>query len=570
MLLVAISWLFILVVLWPFGYLVVSWITRHSREPQEHISVIHHFLAGFVCVSTLSILLNFFLPLNGTALLIVCATALAIYALKWQAAKTVLGRSIQKMKALSWGFWVVFTCLVLIALLKSASISEANDEGGYYLPYIRWIEQFQIIPGIANIEDRFGFNSSFHTISALFGFAWLGNGGWYDLNGLLLVLIGAFFLKQISTLFTKGAAPKLTAFASVLCLLFLMRNRLTSSSSDWSVMFFTELIFVMLLLKIQRKEMGKLDEHFYLILIYLAFTLTMKYTMAFLCLAGIMLLVGVYRSQGKLAWKPVALLGVLIIAPWLARFPILTGYLVFPLYQIDLIDPDWKVSRDVIKEQFYYVSEFAKTDADPEISEHFNKTRTIKEWFPMWLNRENLFNRGTFFLLCFCILASITQFIRSNVFRKQQTSWLDILTGILLLNIIIWFFKTPAFRFGWPIIILFMSIVLFRVISKMIQERHIRIIGIGLLVAFLTMNLTKTLIESVPQLKEMAIVPIPVPTVEYSTTILNGVEVHEAAGYPCWGTPAPCFHNGELDNALPRGSKAEDGFRTGQLNSIED
>ena len=74
------------------------------------------------------------------------------------------------------------------------------------------MEDFPLVPGIAKIEDRMGFNSSFHLLCAFFSMREWYEGGLYDVNGFLLVVCCSYFLTGPDRLLRKERNDRLTFF----------------------------------------------------------------------------------------------------------------------------------------------------------------------------------------------------------------------------------------------------------------------------------------------------------------------------------------------------------------------
>ena len=47
------------------------------------------------------------------------------------------------------------------------------DTGLYHAQAIRWIEEYGVVPGLANLHSRFGYNSASFALSAFFSETWL-------------------------------------------------------------------------------------------------------------------------------------------------------------------------------------------------------------------------------------------------------------------------------------------------------------------------------------------------------------------------------------------------------------
>ena len=70
---------------------------------------------------------------------------------------------------LHWGPSPFVFVFLLLAFLAAAPTIELYDTGLYHLPFVRWMQSERMVFGLANLESRFGFNSSLHVWAAFIG-----------------------------------------------------------------------------------------------------------------------------------------------------------------------------------------------------------------------------------------------------------------------------------------------------------------------------------------------------------------------------------------------------------------
>ena len=63
-----------------------------------------------------------------------------------------------------------------------------------------WIETYKIIPGLANIHGRFGFNSSFFTSNAAFSFTEISGQAIYSVNIIFIEMFYGWLLNRVFTI----------------------------------------------------------------------------------------------------------------------------------------------------------------------------------------------------------------------------------------------------------------------------------------------------------------------------------------------------------------------------------
>jgi hypothetical protein len=150
-----------------------------------------------------------------------------------------------------------------------------------------------------------------------------------------------------------------------------------------------------------------------------------------------------------------SLVGAIILLPFLLGNVLLSGYLLFPVPQIDLFSFDWKVPYKVAENVRRSIKYFA---INPGIEGGILAVAGMStlEWIQSWLAREGgkLLNYWTVTALVLTLMFVIICLV------KGLRLCLNILAiqAIVLTGIVYWFFSAPAYRFGigwiWAFIIL--------------------------------------------------------------------------------------------------------------------
>ncbi|HEY0976622.1 MAG TPA: hypothetical protein VGE21_04060 [Flavobacteriales bacterium] len=546
--------LFTALVLLPLGLLLLRLLGVRQRAP------VHLVFSGYAVAVVFGIGWSFFAPVDGwaAAALLVCAlAALAFDRKEWGALSR---RWSERIRALGWPAWAAFVAVALVAVLKAIAPSEMVDEGGYYMPYIKWIERYPLVPGLANVEDRMGFNSAHHVVSALFSFDGVGSEGCYDLNAFLLIAAASWLVGGVEGLW-RGPRVKAFDVARVACLFLLMRNMLTSATSDLPLLLLGQLVLVLFL---QRAEQGRMQENDgagLLLLLYACVAIVVKFSALPLVLPGLWILFRQWRAGIALPVLRLAVLGVGLFGPWMLRSYFLSGYLIYPLYQINLFSPDWRVPLGVIETQFHYVSEFARTNAGWDESRDLARHRGFREWFPLWYARESLQGRVFFWALVLGVLWTVGRGISALRTRRTRLDIL-VLLGVLLVGLALWFYRHPSFRFGWAWVLVFLAVVLFDVAQRL---RLLAALRIALLVALpctLVLNIVSSVREHGGRLSGRLVQPASAPVADIHVEAHWGYPVRITSGTQCWGTDPPCFTYFDIRTVQARGARPEDGFRS--------
>jgi len=94
-----------------------------------------------------------------------------------------------------WQFFIIY-CILIYWCLRILHPSTNYDTAAYHIQTIRWINEFQSIPGLGNLSPYFALNQSyFELLAFLRFFPFLLNG--FAIGGLLFfVILGLIFIER--------------------------------------------------------------------------------------------------------------------------------------------------------------------------------------------------------------------------------------------------------------------------------------------------------------------------------------------------------------------------------------
>lgn len=500
-------------------------------------------IIGLAIIGMLSNWMSLFIPLGKSPHLIITLYGLAILLVFFLYKNKKLYTNLNLNFSL---FRIsIFCAIAIIILIKSASPSELLDEGGYYLPFIKWIESYRVVPGIANLQGRLGFNSNWHVLSALFSFRWLNMTPFYDLNGLLAILFVGFCV------FETKKTNWLQNYLGLFLCAFLFRNFLTSSASDLPNIYLSSTIILLLLESSDTKT--KDNNLLFKILILTCFLITIKTSSIYLLL--LLIPIFIYKTDHKYLIKNLIstiTIGLIYATPWFIRHYITTGYIIFPLPGVDLFNPDWKVSAHSVLVEYNAVKYFAIHD---QISSKILASLSIYEWFPLWF--KHIYTIPKLFFTLTISSIGIYAFTIKHQFKKK---YLFIINSILLLNIIIWLISYPDFRFAWGFLLPFVFINIAQSISLLkINTKYIHTCILLFTLGMTLLNAYKTYKESKPIISEILIKQKPFPQNEIKEVQINNFKANE--GRPCWDAPLPSVLPWGNRNIEMRTNNIQDGFK---------
>lgn len=357
--------------------------------------------------------------------------------------------------ALSLPLLLALSVVVFLLLFKSAQGITTPDSAGYHLPFIKWIENYRVLPGLANVHSRFGFNYQYHLLSAFYGCSFLSGDTIHALNGYIQCATLVYLLSSLR--FSAGGAPLYRSDIAKCLVAFVvlnMSNAASSFSPDFPVTAIVIAIFFLLFEKAESKTMYRWDMGAAVICLLCVIAVLFKISAApvFLCCLFFLWLC---LRQGSL--KRVVLLCIFIgfcFLPYIIRNYFISGYLVYPLYSLDLLHPEWKLPLQKV----IYEKEVIRTYA---LGLPYGVDTGFRDSMISWyhyLKATNSVYVAIIMALSLCLLLNILLLAKLAIRKTEELRyWLPVFI-VLYAALLYWFFNAPDPRFGNGYILPFIAI----------------------------------------------------------------------------------------------------------------
>jgi hypothetical protein len=350
-------------------------------------------------------------------------------------------------------YLTILLALIFFAI-KVLDYPRLYDSLLYHIGAIQWNEKYSVVPGLANIHDRFGFNSSMFVISSGFQFT--------EIFGQQIFAISAlsFFFLIIWGLKIGYKNWLINLFLLVYIYFFTAQYSIDISSPGTDLLPNILYSFLIIYLIVDGESIKKKKILFILIPLYI-FTLKVSFLSV--------LIIPFYTCFINYKIRSFVLslsiyFGIMLL-PWIIRNIYISGYLIYPSTFIDIFNFDWKVPAEMVNETKGWVHSFAKIPY--ESYEVVNKMSFV-EWFVIWWSKINLINT-TIFILTTVSLVYLSIKLTLN-FKKLKTELLVLI--VLFSGFIFWLFNAPDFRFCFSILILSIFFAL-REITKKINTLQV-------------------------------------------------------------------------------------------------
>ena len=402
--------------------------------------MIHFLLTGLMGLTAIGQWLVLFFPTNLISLLGILILCGFITVLRGKKISRLLSDCLTIYRNKSALFFFCLICVSLMVLILNAGPVTMDDTCSYHIQMIKWIQEFGSVPGIANLHLRFGFNSSWFTSIGLFSYPVSGLNTYLTLNGLLSIWAGYFLLDQVFIFsdLKGGIKWRNQAIGSLVLLLlfllnwFMIRGSATSANYD----FISTCCVIVLFIDLSNNQ-NEVPIEWLIWPVYLCTVRIMNFPLLILSI------VYVFRLLKPVSIKSLLLIffcGGFIMVPFLIRNIILSGYPIFPVYQLDFFSFDWKADKTKLIEISNYIKYFNRVNPmyqSMTITERMN----FLNWIPVWYKYLFRFDK---LILTFSFLGYI--FLLFSV-RKMKNRLFRVFLFVMIFQLISWFFIGPDPRF---------------------------------------------------------------------------------------------------------------------------
>lgn len=465
MLAIIISWITISIVFLSFGDFLVSLYNRLCRK-DEFYGLTDTFMLG-MCFTLIPLSLSsLWLPSNHYILFIYLMLSACYWIVRRDRLLIVFKLFKSKLVKTSLIELIVFIVTIISLIVVILWQVGVFDSLLYHQQNIRWNEEYSIVPGLGNLEHRFGFNSSYLLLSAVFSFRFMFGEAVYGLHVLVLVYVVCWILREI---FSSGYEIKRVALLlAVTGYIFIFGYTLTASSTDLipNVVAFYLIAKLLLYPDILKKHS--------LFLFFVPLSLiTFKLSIIAVCLISLFIFINLIKRKDYKTIGFLMTISSIVIIVWLVRNVILSGYLIFPLYIIDLFDVDWKIPGYIaIEEEDFIYSCGIRSFGDMiwRLANWQLEMQPMKDWF-------------TYLILLGSI--AISPFIALYGFLKKKylSNTVYFVYLILVMILFVWYKGGPDPRFIGGILFAILYFNLFMLLSTN-EEKRFRKGGIASVMIF--------------------------------------------------------------------------------------
>ncbi len=449
------------------------------------VSFMEVFLLGLMLSSVYFNLLSQIIPVNWLTLI-----PLILISIIWQfRRKELTVKRIRTWFNLNFQGKSGLLLIILFLIGLHFLVSPYNhDSADYHYHTVYWYENYKVIPGLGNVHGRLAFNAMNFILSAPYSFTHLVGQSLYPLNGVLVLM---FYLWVFQNILKRSSNWGSIVYLIVAILFFrpLLAN-IPSPASEPLVTITVAVVFFRLLDLIENRK-HKDIRYFAIPLLISFFAVTAKLTsIPVLLISAVWMFFFIPRQQFSVYLK-LGVAAAIIVLPWIGRNIILSGYIVYPFYMIDVLNVDWKVPRDIaiLDYAFGTVGSYGH-------SEDVFKLNGISEWLPVWMEKHLAPRRWIDFSV---FVLSLTSFFTwMIVWRKKRVDKaLFVLWLCAFIGEMIWFLRAPEFRFGMGYLLMTFCIPLINLSKNypLPERRFLLIAGTVLVLSLINYSIRATLLH---------------------------------------------------------------------------
>ena len=353
-----------------------------------------------------------------------------------------------------------FGSYIWFAFVSAGGSREMLDTPAYHMATVKWVREFGVVPGLTNLMDRLGANSSWHVFAAFLEPGPLAGKSMHFAGLLVYMILLAICMPGFAAILNKKAGLA-EIFQSLGFPVILLGSEwlITSLSTDWPmyvIIFLAFLICIKILVKNDSRIVCAQENLGGAVSALAALSVSIKLMAApyvLLPLSAILLI------RKRILWNSFKslLIGFLVVSPFLVRNVILSGYLVYPSVYPDVFRFDWKVPKDDAlglynwaKDWAFYSANMIQMDVRP--LSQMGLFEQINVWYETWVAKNMSGNqcRDLFIMFAISVFASAVAFFQ---FRKaSNSSYLRgflLLLPIPLLGLCYGFISAPVPRYLW-------------------------------------------------------------------------------------------------------------------------
>ncbi|MCI2048251.1 MAG: hypothetical protein LKJ76_00845 [Lachnospiraceae bacterium] len=351
------------------------------------------------------------------------------------------------------GEGILQTALILVIAFYCSRGPFHTDTGIYHAQAIRIIEEYGLLKGMGNLQEHFAYNSSYLAFAALFTMSRILPAALHTTTGFFAALVSCQALHRLLHLRRHRSRLQAAAAAAALLYLFTDITGSVSPATDYGTMYFLLYLFGAWIACAE--EGGSAEEGEAKLLrcgqlsVLALFCVSLKLSAACAVLLALYPLAGLLRRKKGRHVLLSAAEGAVCILPFLVRNVLISGWLFYPVEQIDLFRVVWKVPAEYLRTDAAQIKAWGRCLYDVE-----KLGEPLQQWLPVWYHGQQSYEQmliKTQFIGGAALLFVLCRRLR----RRQVRPAIALYFITLAAGIAFWFLTAPFIRYGLAFLLLF-------------------------------------------------------------------------------------------------------------------
>ncbi len=406
--------------------------------PYFKAGVCGYVMAGLITVTVYAQVFSLFYKvglLANVILAAVCIVAAAVFR------HGLLSGLKRQCCGISKGKKICYLSLFLLFAYGTSRGIIHYDTGLYHAQSIRWIEEYGVVKGLGNLHCRLAYNSSAFSLSALYSFSFLGGQSYHCAAGFLAFLLAAVCSRVLDAWKRKKLLLSDVARFMGIYYLLIIFDEMVSPASDY---FMVLTVFYIVIRYLDLVEEGEKDWIPYgLLALACVYTVSLKLSAALIILLAVKPAAMLIKEKNVKGIAGFIALGVCILAPYLVRNVLISGWLVYPLTAIDLFSVDWKIPEWIAQYDAKEIQVWGRGLKD--VARYGEPARVwIKEWFAGQGALDKLF----IITAAAAVPVSVAALAAAAVKGLEEQRDLMLAAVTVNFSFLCWLFSAPLIRYG--------------------------------------------------------------------------------------------------------------------------
>lgn len=482
---VLLNWLIFFITSYVIGYTFVMMLCkllgiRHIKNSISSGAVICIFTGlGLINAYAEYFSLFFSVSMWANLILLIVSIGLSIYLYKNVWKNIDINNYVNRCKAKK----IILNLFLILIMAYGTSRGYMHyDTNLYHAQAIRWIEEYGVVPGLANLQSRFGYNSAEFSLNAIFSYKWLLGRSLHTSAGFF-ALLSTLIMVDISHIWTDWKENRvlniwLSDFVRVglLYYLFVIYGEMISPASDYyaQLLIFDVVIIMLDLIELSRKEaILKADEMgiMSILCLLIVYAVTIKLSIGLLVLLA--LIPGLYlvrQGKTKAVWGLISS-GLFIAIPYFIRNHIISGWILYPSTVLSFGHPIWQIPKG---EAMYDAKEIGMWGRGITQAKDWDKVKGFN-WISDWIHSQSNVDK-MWIVTSFIALLLIVLLIMYSLLKKKYMEVNLFIMLVLAICTVFWFVSAPLVRYGYAYLIILPLLCLGYVFCELLPD--CRIVGI--------------------------------------------------------------------------------------------